>query len=173
MNILKELFRWRATVREKITELYVTWLNKRNLPKILQEPEAAEGLYLDRLRLGALGEEAAARLYRRDFYQVLFNNYRSPFGEIDLIVRKEDQLVLVEVRTRDKNGLLRPAETVGPEKQRKLILTGRYLLAQHPDLDGLFIRYDVVEVFYEGGYSYDINRIENAFDLSAATNVQK
>ena len=173
MSILAEIHRWQETVRDKVTELRVARINRRILPKIMQEPEAPEGLYLDRQRLGVLGEEAAARQYRQDCYKLLFNNYHSPFGEIDLVVQKDDQLVLVEVRTRDRNGLLRPAETVGPEKQRKLILTGKYLLAQYPDLNSLFIRYDVVEVFYNGGYSYDINRIENAFDLNTAAAAKK
>ena len=52
-----------------------------------------------------------------------------------------------------------------PFKQQKLILTAQYYLLQNPELKDFNMRFDVVEVFYSGGYDCTINRIENAFSL--------
>lgn len=122
-------------------------------------------MYLDRRRLGAFGEETAAGDYRSLGYLVSAANYHSPFGEIDLIVSRGACLVFVEVRTRDTRASVTPAETVDAGKQRRIILTARHFLSGHPELAGMDMRFDVFEVFYEGGYRCRTHRIENAFTL--------
>ncbi|MBP5618294.1 MAG: YraN family protein, partial [Clostridia bacterium] len=49
---------------------------------------------------GERGEKLAARYLRRKGYRILERNFQTRFGEIDLIARKGDQLVFVEVKTR-------------------------------------------------------------------------
>ncbi len=120
---------------------------------------------LDRQRLGVFGEETAAAEYRRLGYDILEANYHSRFGELDLIACSDKYIVFVEVRTRDATAAITPAETVTAPKQRKLILTAQHYLLQNPELADMAMRFDVVEVFYHGGYDCRLNRIENAFTL--------
>ena len=120
---------------------------------------------LDRQRLGVLGEETAAASYREDGYDILDANYHCRFGELDLVAYNGKHLVFIEVRTREVGSLVSPAETVDGKKQHKLVLTAQHYLLQNPELQDLNMRFDVVEVFYSGGYNCTVNRIENAFTL--------
>ena len=120
---------------------------------------------LDRRKVGILGEETAAAQYRKVGYIILDANFHSRFGELDLVAFRDDVVVFVEVRTRDENAEITPAETVDVHKRRKLILAAQNFLVMNPDLNEFSMRFDVVEVFYMGGYNCRSNRIENAFSV--------
>jgi putative endonuclease len=70
--------------------------------------------------LGREGERLAARFLERRGYRVLGSGFRARRGEIDLICRRGDRLVLVEVKTRSSDRFGTPAEAVGPRKRRAL-----------------------------------------------------
>ena len=97
---------------------------------------------------GCRGELAAADCLRRKGYEILERNYRSRYGEIDLIARDGDYLVFVEVKTRGSRSVSLPREAVGRAKQSKLIRTALLYLSSHPG--ALQPRFDVVEVFTDG-----------------------
>ena len=75
---------------------------------------------LARHRLGKLGEVAAAGLLRAAGYTVVGTGFRARRGEIDLVCRRGDSLLLVEVKTRSSGGHGAPAESIGPTKRRAL-----------------------------------------------------
>ena len=52
-------------------------------------------------RFGDAGERIAERYLKEHGYEIVDRNYRKPYGEIDLIVKKNGLLVFVEVKTRD------------------------------------------------------------------------
>jgi putative endonuclease len=70
--------------------------------------------------LGREGERLAARFLEQRGYQVLGSGFRARRGEIDLVCRRGDRLVLVEVKTRSSDRFGTPAEAVGPRKRRAL-----------------------------------------------------
>jgi len=119
---------------------------------------------LSRQELGALGERHAARALRSRGLRVLEANFRTKYGELDLVARDGDTLVYVEVRTRTRQDDFRtPLESVDAEKQRRLIRLARaYRAARRiPDCPG---RYDVVEVIATPqGRILDLRHIEGAF----------
>ena len=80
--------------------------------------------------LGRLGEDLAARHLTSLGWTVLERNVRVPRGEIDLVAREGDELVLVEVRTRSESRLQEASDTVGPEKLRRLVRAGRNYVAR-------------------------------------------
>ena len=52
-------------------------------------------------KFGDAGEKIAEKYLEEHGYEIMDRNYRKPYGEIDLIVKKNDVLVFVEVKTRD------------------------------------------------------------------------
>lgn len=121
--------------------------------------------------LGNLGEDYACWVLTDLGYELLERNFRSRFGEVDIIAKKEGFLCFVEVKTRGQNSMGRPAESVTLSKQRKIIKTAEYYLVRHPSLlerEGLQPRFDCMEVFADGEgnpVAYEI--IKNAFTANS------
>jgi putative endonuclease len=116
---------------------------------------------------GRLGEEAAAELYCKKGYTVVLKNFRTRYGEIDIIAHNQAYIVFAEVKTRKRNAMLLPREAVDEKKQRRLILATQFYLSTH-DIGSMQPRFDVVEVFTTAGGDFQvdgINLIENAFTL--------
>lgn len=113
--------------------------------------------------VGKYGEIAAANYLRRHHYKLYDVNYRSRFGEIDLIMTKGRYIVFIEVKTRSENSIAEPAEFVDAAKQQKMIQTARCFLSQSKT--NFQPRFDVVEVFFENGSIKSVKHLENAFTL--------
>jgi putative endonuclease len=100
------------------------------------------------LRLGMLGEQAAARELRRAGLKILFTNFQGPKGgELDIVCREGAVLVFVEVKTRRTEDLVTPGAAVDAEKQVRLLDGGREWLKLLGDPDINF-RFDIVEVLW-------------------------
>lgn len=95
---------------------------------------------------GQRSERLAESFLNKQGVTILARNFRSKFGEIDLIARHKKELVFVEVRFRSSQGFGSAVETVNISKQRKLIKTAEYFLLTHPELAQLFMRFDVIGV---------------------------
>lgn len=79
-------------------------------------------------RTGLIGEELAADHLRRAGHIVLEQRWRTARGELDIITLDDDELVAVEVKTRRGRGYGHPAESITPEKLRRLhLLLGDYV----------------------------------------------
>jgi len=97
-----------------------------------------------RKKLGDFGEQAAAAHLIRQGYELIARKWRGPGGELDLVMRDGDALVLVEVRTRRSDTARIAEESVGRAKQARLIaLAYAYLEAADAPADTLW-RIDVV-----------------------------
>lgn len=70
--------------------------------------------------LGAYGERLAAAHLRAAGMTVLDRNWRCPQGEIDIVARDGDVLVICEVKTRRSVALGHPLEAVTPRKAARL-----------------------------------------------------
>ena len=75
----------------------------------------------ERRRFGDWGEEYARRFLERKGYSILESNYRSQYGEIDLVAQEGECLVFVEVKSRRTGAFGRPEESVTEAKQQKLV----------------------------------------------------
>jgi putative endonuclease len=71
--------------------------------------------------LGHSGEKAAARLLRSLGYEIVGAGFLARRGEIDLVCRRGDVLVVVEVKTRSGDDFGAPLESVGSRKRRALV----------------------------------------------------
>ncbi len=108
---------------------------------------------------GKKGEKLASTFLERSGYELIATNYRSGRGEIDLIVKRGNTLVFVEVKARAGNKYGYPEEAVTQKKAAKLIETAEAYL-QATGWTGL-IRFDIVAVdLAENG---EIQHFEDAF----------
>jgi len=116
----------------------------------------------ERLKLGARGEEAAARFLRNMGAKILERNLRSPVGEIDIIARLKKQLLFVEVKTRSSQLFGSPSEAVGPRKQKQIIRTAQWYLQQGHGKK-LQPRFDVVSILVQDD-AFSIEYFPDAFE---------
>ena len=120
--------------------------------------------------LGQRGEEFALRLLKRRGMKVLARNYRSPAGEVDLIVldkttrslRGAETIAFVEVKTRSSDRYTDPEAAVDAEKSRRIRKVADYYLATH-DAEGFNVRFDVVAILLREGEEPQIKYIPEAF----------
>lgn len=114
-----------------------------------------------RVNLGRSGEQRAVEYLQNKGYKILERNFRSKFGEIDIVALDGNFLVFIEVKTRwsKKYGL--PEEAVTPTKIRSIIKTGKYyklLHSQTPDL----MRIDVIAIELDSkGKFHEIRHLKN------------
>lgn len=99
-------------------------------------------------KLGRLGEALAQKALLNKGYRFICRNFRSKFGEIDLIFQDKDILVFVEVKTRIGNKFGRPEEAITSFKIRSIIKTSQYFQLKNPAVTGS-PRIDVVAVQLE------------------------
>ncbi len=123
------------------------------------------------LRQGHDAEQQACDHLQGQGLRLLERNYRSRFGEIDLIMRHADTLVFVEVRYRRSSRFGSPAETVDARKQARIRATAEHYLQQHPQRSGVSCRFDVVamtpaEVTHTGqAPRYSVDWLPDAFGI--------
>lgn len=107
-----------------------------------------EGKKDTRKQKGAAAEEHAVTCLVDQGYEIIDRNWRCRSGELDIVARKDDCLVFVEVRSR--SGSLRygtPAESVNAHKMIQVRKTAEvYLLYKQADLTSTMIRFDVIAV---------------------------
>ena len=108
---------------------------------------------------GREGEARAADYLRKQKYEVIGANYRCRFGELDLIAKKRELVIFVEVKLRKNDRFGAAADAVTVSKQDKLRKAAASWLASH-DCDAP-TRFDVIEIYTDTGR---INHIENAFE---------
>lgn len=104
----------------------------------------------DKRYFGELGEDFAEKLLIKAGYKIVEKNFRSRFGEIDLIAKDGDTLVFIEVKTRWSDKFGRPEEAVDTRKLRRIKLAGEYFSLKHPTLSKK-LRIDVVAITLKGG----------------------
>ncbi len=116
---------------------------------------------MDNIRLGRLGEDLASRYLEKNNYTIVKRNYRTDYGEIDIIAKNRDFLVFIEVKTRRNKTYGEAAEAVNFKKQNKILNTSLIYLSETSE--ELQVRYDVIEVYIIGKKPI-INHFENAFN---------
>lgn len=113
-------------------------------------------------RLGAWGEKVASHYLEQKGYQILRRNFRTPFGEIDLILQKDDTTVFVEVKTRRGLDFGFPEEAVTSSKRSHLLDAIQAYWQSEDRTEGSW-RVDVVAVIGRpGAKDLQIEHFENA-----------
>jgi putative endonuclease len=116
------------------------------------------------MNLGKLGEELAEKFLAAKGYMIVEKNFRFQRAEIDLIVKKdaENLLVFVEVKTRRNKKFGMPEEGITFRKTEQIYKSAEGFLVQNPGYIDYIKRFDVIAILIEGNVR-KINHIENAF----------
>ncbi|MFC1952992.1 YraN family protein [Chloroflexota bacterium] len=111
---------------------------------------------------GILGEKLATDYLKKHRYKILETNYHCPHGETDIIAKKNNTLVFIEVRTKTSRDFGSPEESVTPMKKERMISTAYHYRQTHNDLPELWrIDFIAIELTPEGK-TLRIELIENA-----------
>ncbi len=116
------------------------------------------------LRHGELGERAARKHLRRHGLKFLTANFRTPRGEIDLVMRDQDCLVFVEVKTRSSEEWTRPAAAVDRERRQRLTRAALDYLHRLRN-PAVKLRFDIVEVLLRDSQVREVRHLANAFAM--------
>ncbi|MFO1071592.1 MAG: YraN family protein [Geminicoccaceae bacterium] len=93
-------------------------------------------------RAGRLAEALAALLLRLRGYRILARRYATPVGEIDLVARRGDLLLFVEVKRRSRPGDALAA--LLPRQQHRIARAAAWFLQQRPQHAHCAMRFDLV-----------------------------
>jgi putative endonuclease len=114
----------------------------------------------DKIRKGREAEDMAARFLESIGYEIVERNYRYKRSEIDLIVRKDNWLVFVEVKMRSSDAFGYPEEFVDYKKAKNIVY-GAEQYTYEKRYEGN-VRYDVVAISMKNGEP-QIRHFEDAF----------
>ncbi|MDR3518728.1 MAG: YraN family protein [Azospirillaceae bacterium] len=95
-------------------------------------------------RRGRLAEKLCRLILRLKGYRIVAAPMRTPVGEVDIVARTRDTLVIVEVKAR--GDLAAAAAAVGARQRRRLTRAAHWIVAGDPTLMALPCRFDVMLV---------------------------
>lgn len=116
---------------------------------------------MDRRASGDLAENSACAFLEAQGFTIVTRNFLRRVGEIDIVARAGDLLVIAEVRMRASDRFGGAAASIGPRKQRRIAATAALLLQRYPELRKCRVRFDVLTL-RDG----QIEWIRHAFDAA-------
>lgn len=117
---------------------------------------------------GKFGEILALKYLKRKGFQILEQNFRyGKFGEIDIICKKDDTIVFVEVKTRKNIYKGTPKESITDFKKQRIFKSAKFYLILHPEFSNLNSRFDFIGIKITGNLfkRNEIEHIENIFSF--------
>lgn len=125
----------------------------------------------EKRKVGNIGENAAVKFLKKNKFKIIERNYVAVNSEIDIIAENKTTVIFVEVKTRtlghENRNEARPASSVTPEKQRKIIAAAKYFLGTY--FEEKRVRFDIIEVYLdENKKAQKILHLESAFNYNTA-----
>ena len=115
---------------------------------------------------GDIGEAAALNYLMQSGYIILDKNFRSRYGEIDIIGKDNDYIAFIEVKTRKNFKMGLPCEAVTYYKQHRIGRMALLYIAKNKLIDYNF-RFDVVEVVLDNSEVKYLRLIKDAFEVNS------
>jgi len=110
--------------------------------------------------LGKAGENIAVAYLEQKGYVVRDRNWRRGHLELDIVAAKENELIVVEVKTRSNTRFANPEEAVDlPKIKRTVRAADAYIKLFQIDAP---VRFDIVTIVGDGG-NFKVEHIEDAF----------
>ncbi len=117
---------------------------------------------LSNREIGDIGESLAENHLISEGYEILERNWRYSRAELDLIARKDEALIFIEVKTRSYNYFGEPEEAVTPAKEALIMdAAQRYMEKIGHDWE---IRFDIISVIIDSkGEKQQLEHFRDAF----------
>ncbi len=121
---------------------------------------------INKKNIGKFYEDFAVRYLQNCNYKILERNYRSKFGEIDIIAydKLNNSIVFVEVRYRKDASYGTPAETVHKYKQQRILISAIEYIKNKCNKKNIGYRFDVLSCTYDNK-NLQVEHIKDAFQL--------
>ena len=114
---------------------------------------------MDRRQTGSLAENSACAFLESQGFTIVSRNFLRRFGELDVVARAGELLIVVEVRSRASEQFGGAAASVGRPKQRRIAATAALFLQAHRELRHCRVRFDAI-VVRDGSIEW----LKHAFD---------
>lgn len=114
---------------------------------------------MDRRQTGSLAENSAAAFLESQGFAIVARNFLRRVGELDIVARDGELLVIAEVRTRASDAYGGAAASVGYAKQRRIAMTAGLFLQTHREYARCRVRFDVL-IVRDGGIEW----LKHAFE---------
>ncbi|HNY19854.1 MAG TPA: YraN family protein [Flexilinea sp.] len=101
----------------------------------------------NKIELGKIGESIALETAKRRGYQMVATNVRTPYGEIDLVLKTAHQLIFAEVKTRTSFSFGYPEQAINALKLSHMIQSAQFYMLQNNLRDEY--RIDVISILYD------------------------
>ena len=95
--------------------------------------------------IGVEGEDMATKALKKKGYRIIERNYRSKFGEIDIVAEEKGCLVFIEVKRRSSGSFGDSFAAIDRKKKEHMIRSAQYYLKSHKCFDRK-ARFDVVGI---------------------------
>lgn len=115
---------------------------------------------------GVQAEEEAAAYLRKKGYKILEARYKTRYGEIDIIARKKDVIVFVEVKLRQSSDDALYAIT--PKNRRRVEQAALHYMSENPQVLDMGMRFDVLALWdspKDGGIHME--HLDNAWEAGS------
>ncbi|MGL5317900.1 MAG: YraN family protein [Bacteroidales bacterium] len=110
--------------------------------------------------LGKEGEQKAINYLISNGYIIRHYNWKSGRYELDIVARKDDELIIIEVKTRRNKDYAHPTDAINDQKIRNIVAaTDCYIRTFNIPFS---VRFDIISVIHDG-ISTEIEHIEDAF----------
>ena len=114
---------------------------------------------------GRLGEKEASQFLQKKGYKILETNLKKRYLEIDIVAKKDDIIVFIEVKTRSIDNIGTAEEAVDRKKIRRLIRSAKLYQNFHSNYENT-LRIDAVCVYFDNNFQVKlINHYENISQL--------
>jgi putative endonuclease len=114
---------------------------------------------MDRRQAGNQAENSAAAFLESQGFTIVARNFLRRVGEIDVVARDGDLLVVTEVRTRASDRFGGAAASISRSKQKRVAATTALFLQKHPGLRHCRVRFEVII-----GRDGNVEWLKHAFD---------
>ena len=110
--------------------------------------------------LGKLGEQLAEDYLSRNGYEILHRNFVYNKAEIDIIAQKDNQIVVIEVKTRNSDYFGNPQDFVTKGKIKLLVMAAnQFVISRQINKE---VRFDIIAVLKNRNIE-QVEHFENAF----------
>lgn len=116
---------------------------------------------LNKKEKGKFFQQIAEEYLKRKKYKIIDRNFLWKKGEIDIIAKKDDKIIFIEVRGKE-NEDIRGYETVDLKKQKRIIETAKFYLESKNLYGKKDVRFDVISINLKDE-KIELEHFENAF----------